>query len=427
MDAIVTYDDNYGISSGGEAPIKIATMRKKYAKMVKNNAVLMSTRYFEKHSAWDDPDVKTIVIDDSNPSFFQLNQHKKPLELKEVTSEDGPSYYEAHHINDLFAYEREYDDVVYVVGDGELFEKIVPYCEKLYVTKVHKAFENMDDFFPSYVEDCPRIFKVKEVTNRKQFKVDYDEIEYENTKVVRDPIGDIYETEPRRFVFVIGETNSGKDTIANWLIEKSGEFPEYDLRPVVSYTDRPIRNYEKDGVQHYFINKKEAEYMLEHGNHMIIAATKFTQPTTDGTVGETYNYFGLVNDISDGANLYIIDPIGAKDIIGRLRTLWPGSRILTVFINTPSFIRKIRAKARPDWDKDVYLARCASEKVQFAAYRETLRKHLTDGASIVFNNYGFGQEKRREKLFETIMDFLEGWENDGKLPDGNGTEEHTEQ
>lgn len=451
MKAIVTYDQNYGISSCGVAPMKIATMRKRYMNMVKGQAVLMSSRYFNTHGVWPDDSVKTIVIEDNDSSFFTFTHrnckdngrkiedgptvngpyHGEELEnvkalmdtdhnnkryggIRRVRVGEGiPTYYVASHINDLFAHERENDETIFVVGDGTLFTKIIPFCENIYATKIAKTFDNMDDVFPDYVEKCKNIFVVEKNEERKQFSTVYNELVFKNTKIVRDPIGDIYNTEPKKFVFLIGETNSGKDTLATWLTEKSGHYPEFNLNPIVSYTDRPERPYETNGVEHFFITPEESEYMLKYCNHMIVAKTEIG----DGK-GGVYHYFGVVNEIIDGANLYVIDPNGARNIIGRLRTLWPGSRIYTIFVNTPAFIRKFRARKRADWNPEVYNARCVAEAYQFDKFRDSLKNNIPKENVVVFNNYGFGQEKRKEELFNDILSFMEGWDGkDGKLPD----------
>ncbi len=52
---------------------------------------------------------------------------------------------------------------------------------------------------------------------------------------------------------LMGKSSSGKDTIFKKLREKE----ELCLRPVVTYTTRPMRQNETDGVEYYFINEKK--------------------------------------------------------------------------------------------------------------------------------------------------------------------------
>lgn len=50
---------------------------------------------------------------------------------------------------------------------------------------------------------------------------------------------------------LMGKSSSGKDTI----FKKLRENEELDLKPVVTYTTRPMRQNETDGVEYYFINE----------------------------------------------------------------------------------------------------------------------------------------------------------------------------
>ena len=52
---------------------------------------------------------------------------------------------------------------------------------------------------------------------------------------------------------LMGKSSSGKDTI----IKKIRDDKELNLKPIVSYTTRPKRTNETNGVEYFFINEKE--------------------------------------------------------------------------------------------------------------------------------------------------------------------------
>ena len=59
---------------------------------------------------------------------------------------------------------------------------------------------------------------------------------------------------------LMGKSNSGKDTIFKELMKDK----DLNLMPIVSYTTRPIRSNETNGVEYYFINEDILnEYMKE--------------------------------------------------------------------------------------------------------------------------------------------------------------------
>lgn len=50
---------------------------------------------------------------------------------------------------------------------------------------------------------------------------------------------------------LMGKSNSGKDTIFKELMSDS----DLELKPIISYTTRPIRSTETNGIEYYFINE----------------------------------------------------------------------------------------------------------------------------------------------------------------------------
>ena len=55
-----------------------------------------------------------------------------------------------------------------------------------------------------------------------------------------------------KIYYVMGKSCSGKDTIYRRLTERHPE-----LRVVVPYTTRPIREGEQDGVEYFFVDREE--------------------------------------------------------------------------------------------------------------------------------------------------------------------------
>ena len=60
---------------------------------------------------------------------------------------------------------------------------------------------------------------------------------------------------------LMGKSSSGKDTIFKKLRERD----ELGLRPVVTYTTRPMRQNETNGVEYYFINEESLKEYVTAG------------------------------------------------------------------------------------------------------------------------------------------------------------------
>lgn len=53
-----------------------------------------------------------------------------------------------HNINDILKY-KDSEDEVFIIGGGKIYAEFLPYCEKLYLTKVHSN-QTGDTYFPKF-------------------------------------------------------------------------------------------------------------------------------------------------------------------------------------------------------------------------------------------------------------------------------------
>ena len=73
---------------------------------------------------------------------------------------------------------------VYLIGGGELFYQYYNQCAKIYVTKWHKKFENVDTFMPNLDKDENWVLAIE----RKVISddgIDYSICEYMNKDFMR--------------------------------------------------------------------------------------------------------------------------------------------------------------------------------------------------------------------------------------------------
>lgn len=48
---------------------------------------------------------------------------------------------------------------LFVIGGGKIFESVMPYADKLYMTLVHAKFPDADTFFPEYSEFTKEVYR----------------------------------------------------------------------------------------------------------------------------------------------------------------------------------------------------------------------------------------------------------------------------
>ena len=164
----------------------------------------------------------------------------------------------------------------------------------------------------------------------------------------------------KKLICVVGESKSGKDTTVGIAELLSMDFDQkFRLSEIKSFTTRPMRDNEVNGREHFFISEEEAREILS--KEEILAYTKIEDPET-GKKG--YEYFTLMTQLDEG-NIYIIDPNGLES----LKKHNDKVNIFTIYIHSPWFIRRLRARRFSDF-KDEYKNRVLNEKKQFSEFRK---------------------------------------------------------
>lgn len=172
---------------------------------------------------------------------------------------------------------------------------------------------------------------------------------------------------PKKTIFcILGESGSGKDTLVEYTLK---EF-KLDLRPVVSYTDRPIRQGEQNGKEHVFLSKEEMTEFLNSNKKDIAAYTQ---------IGESGYRYCAMTSVIDRSDIYIIDPNGLNEFKERTGNRY---NIVAIYIDCPLKERRKRTEGRSDAASN-FEARVAAESDQFAKFREEHGyDHVIDNGSM---------------------------------------------
>lgn len=177
-------------------------------------------------------------------------------------------------------------------------------------------------------------------------------ISYEKLRSCLDEmwLKDSVNKEPERTIFcILGESGSGKDSLVNYTLDKY----KLNLKLVVSYTDRKKRENEREGVEHFFIDKDTMTSLL-HQSDEIVAYTK---------IGDV-RYCATLQDV-ENSDIYIIDPDGLKLFKEMCSERF---NIVSIYIDCPVEERRKRIQKRGD-SLDKFEARTSAENKQFAKFR----------------------------------------------------------
>ena len=172
---------------------------------------------------------------------------------------------------------------------------------------------------------------------------------------------------PKKTIFcILGESGSGKDTLVEYTLK---EF-KLKLKPVLSYTDRPMRDGEQNGKEHIFLSKDEMTEFLNSNKKDIAAYTQ---------IGETGYRYCAMTSVIDRSDIYIIDPSGLKEFKERTGDRY---NIVSIYIDCPLQERRKRSEKRGDGVAK-FEARVAAESDQFAKFREEHGyDHVIDNGSM---------------------------------------------
>ena len=139
------------------------------------------------------------------------------------------------------------------------------------------------------------------------------------------------------------------------------------FKPIVSYTTRPKRESETEGLEHYFITNEEADKLIS------------TSDTLAYTEINGFKYFTLTDQLKD-QNVYIIDPNGIEDISKR----YPNIEKVVIYISSEYQNRKYRYTSRSnECTEEEFEKRNEAEDKQFTIFERGLEN---SDVHIVANN-----------------------------------------
>lgn len=173
-----------------------------------------------------------------------------------------------------------------------------------------------------------------------------------------------------KIFYLCGKSSSGKDTIFKKIL-KDGRL---DLKTLVPYTTRPIRDGETHGVEYFFTDEAELEQIEEDG--------RLIEVRSYDTFHGVWKYF-TVNDSQIDLEKYNYIIIGTLDSYRKTKDFFGEEVLVPLYIDVDDGIRLQRALDR--------------EKTQDKPrYEEMCRRFLADASD-------FAPEKIREAGIKKIF------------------------
>ena len=161
-----------------------------------------------------------------------------------------------------------------------------------------------------------------------------------------------------KIFYLMGKSSSGKDTIYKKVKE---QMPE--LKTIVIYTTRPIREGEQNGREYHFVDDDKLKELQDAGK--VIELREYN------TVHGIWKYFTADDGQFDGDDNYLA--IGTLESYVQLRDYFGQERLVPIYVEVEDGLRLERALAR--------------ERMQATPkYEEMCRRFLADAADFSVEN-----------------------------------------
>ena len=156
LEIIAAADLKNGIGKDGDLLAHLSPDLKRLRAMTTGNIIVMGRKTYLSFPKRPLPDRENIVLT-SRPEDFP--------QVRCFSSTD-----------ELLSYTDKAEKTVYVLGGGEVYRCLLPYCTKIHLTRILHEFEGADTFFPD-IDAMPDWEKTLEgeVMTTEKYPFRYDE------------------------------------------------------------------------------------------------------------------------------------------------------------------------------------------------------------------------------------------------------------
>lgn len=172
-------------------------------------------------------------------------------------------------------------------------------------------------------------------------------------------------------IAITGKSSAGKDSVTRVLSNQHG------YKYVVSTTTRPIRSNETNHIDYHFISEEEFQKLID-SNELI--EYRYYDTIEDGKKARWH--YGIERkeiDLNKYSYCCVVDLVGLEDLKREF-----GYKVISLYIDVPKEVRKIRAIARDRFfEEEEFMRRCKDDDIKFA--------NVTSVVDAVFINNKFDE------------------------------------
>ena len=139
ISAIIAVDNNWGIGYNGDLLEYIPEDLKYFKALTTGHVVVMGSKTWDSLPKRPLPNRFNVIVT-RNPQHFHSfsdTESYMSLGLQETIN----------LMKDPFNHKEKF-----IIGGGQIYKELLPFCDRVYVTKIYKDHENVDTYFPNLDE-----------------------------------------------------------------------------------------------------------------------------------------------------------------------------------------------------------------------------------------------------------------------------------
>ncbi|MCR4664341.1 MAG: dihydrofolate reductase [Paludibacteraceae bacterium] len=141
MNLIVAIDEQNAIGKGGGLLCHLSADLKHFKALTTGHTVVMGSRTYLSLPRRPLPDRRNIVLTRQDAALFEGAEVARSVEdIVSMDNQNNPNFLSS---------QTDIDNEIFIIGGGQVYEQMLPYADRLYVTRIHYTFPDADTFFPA--------------------------------------------------------------------------------------------------------------------------------------------------------------------------------------------------------------------------------------------------------------------------------------
>ena len=146
ISAIVAVDKDWGIGYQGQLLEHLPPDMKYFKELTMGNIVIMGRK------TWDSLPVKPLTNRHNVIISNSIPETKLPQIITD--REDPVTFLQMSSLIQNWEKVKHFSNKeIFIIGGGEIYKQLLPYCDRVYVTFIGKSHDNVDTYFPNLDKD----------------------------------------------------------------------------------------------------------------------------------------------------------------------------------------------------------------------------------------------------------------------------------